>query len=156
MNHSRKDFRSSQARAARVETARALAVTLSGAFLAVACSTLQGGISPTVEVLPGGGKDMVAFNADDIACRSTATSRANENSPLPTAMGLGDRQEVVASSRGRATLRENADSTTGSIYGGAPAANAGTPTAQQRFDTAYVQCMFSKGHQIPLKEQLSS
>lgn len=156
MNNLRKPFRSSTARAARIETTRALALTLAGGFLAVACSTLQGGSSPTVEVLPGGGKDMVAFNADDIACRTTATSRVNERSPLPTGMGLGDRQEVVASSRAQGTPRNNAEMSTGSVYGGAPAADAGVPTPQQRFDTAYVQCMFSKGHQIPLKEQLSS
>jgi hypothetical protein len=70
-------------------------------------------------------------------------------------MGLG-KGEVVASSRGRIALRDDADSTTGSVYGGSPAADAGTPTAQQRFDTAYVQCMFSKGHKIPMKEQMSS
>jgi hypothetical protein len=139
----------------RLESARAIACAVTGAFLAVACAALPGGNAPTVEVLPGGGKDMVAFNADDIACRSTARTRANENTPLPTAMGLG-KSEVVASSRGRLTLRDNADSTTGSVYGGALAPDAVAPTAQQRFDTAYLQCMFSKGHKIPMKEQMSS
>jgi hypothetical protein len=139
----------------RGESVRAVACALTGAFLAVACAALPGGTAPTVEVLPGGGKSMVAFNDDDIACRSTARTRANENTPLPTAMGLG-KGEVVASSRGRITLRDNADSTTGSVYGGSPAADAGTPTSQQRFDTAYVQCMYSKGHKIPMKEQMSS
>ncbi len=140
----------------RIETVRAISCAVAGAFLAVACAVLPGGTSPTVEVLPGGGKDMAAFNSDDIACRTAATSRANENSPLPTAMGLGNRNDVVASTRGRVTLRENSEASTGSVYGGSPAADAGTPTAQQRFDTAYVQCMFSKGHKIPMKTEMSS
>lgn len=139
----------------RLESVRAVACAVTGAFLAVACAALPGGNSPTVEALPGGGKDMVAFNTDDIACRTTARTRSSENTPLTSGMGLGV-GEVVASGRGKLTVRENADSTTGSVYGGAPAADAGNPTSQQRFDTAYLQCMFSKGHKIPLKEQMSS
>ena len=128
---------------------------LAPALVCAACSTMSGGSAPTVAVLPGGGKDMAAFNTDDIACRGDAQARASERSPVPAAMGLG--RTEVASSRSRLAIRESTDTTTGSVYGGAPAADASTAfTLQQRYDTAYVQCMFSKGHKIPMKEQMSS
>jgi hypothetical protein len=146
----------SRERPSAVQAMRTTSCAITAGLLAVACSSIPVGSAPTVEVLPGGGKDMVAFNQDDIACRSTARDRASENSPLPTAMGLGNRPEVIASSRGRISIRESSESTTGSVFGGSPAADAGPLTTQQRFDTAYVQCMYSRGHKIPMKEQLSS
>lgn len=135
--------------------ARAVSCAVAFALIAGACASVPMGNAPTVAVLPGGGKSMPEFNSDDIACRDTARTRANENAPLPVAMGLGQQTEVVASTRGRIALRDNVDST-GSVFGGSPAADAGTVTAQQRYDTAYVQCMHSKGHRIQVGEAMSS
>jgi hypothetical protein len=148
-------FASDSAPQGRTHTGQIIASALAAALLAGACATVPAGNAPSVAVLPGGGKDMASFNKDDIACRGDAHARANDNTPLPTAMGLGGRTEV-ASTRGRLALRDSTDTTTGSVYGGAPAANAGTFTVQQRYDTAYVQCMFSKGHKIPVNEAMSS
>ena len=127
---------------------------VAAALLASACASIPAGNAPTVAALPGGGKSMPEFNADDIACRSTAHSRANEHGPLPVAMGLGSSVEV-ASTRGRLALRDNTTESTGSVFGGAPAADAGTFTVQQRYDTVYLQCMFSKGHKIPVGGAMS-
>lgn len=134
--------------------ASAIAATL----IASACGSIpdmpaNGG--PTVGVLPGGGKSMPEFNQDDIACRDTAKLRAKDNTPLPVAMGLG-KPEIVASARSRVTVRQSGESTTGSVFGNASAPDPGNVTAQQRYDTAYVQCMFSKGHKIPVGEAMSS
>ena len=118
-----------------------------------ACASLPADSAPTVGVLPGGGKDMAQFNTDDIACRGVATAKANENSPLPTGMGLGNKIEV-ASTRSRIAIRDNTEST-GSVYGGAVATDNKTFTPQQRYDTAYVSCMFSKGHKIPVGDGMS-
>ena len=123
------------------------------ALLASACASVPAGNAPSVAVMPGGGKDMAQFNVDDIACRDTARSKANTHSPLPVAMGLGDRIEV-ASTRSAPAVRTSPEAT-GSVYGGAIADETGTFTAQQRFDTAYVGCMFSKGHKIPVGEGMS-
>jgi hypothetical protein len=118
-----------------------------------ACASLPADSAPTVEVLPGGGKDMAQFNADDIACRGVATAKVKENSTLQNGMGLGDRIEV-ASTRSRVAIRDSTEST-GSVYGGAVATDNKTFTPQQRFDTAYVSCMYSKGHKIPVGEAMS-
>lgn len=112
--------------------------------------------SPSVAVLPGGGKDMAAFNADDIACREYSARRALEKSPPPDAMGLGTGPAVVEA-RGRAARGNDTETGTGSMFGGAPAPESDNSfTAQQRFDTAYVQCMSAKGHKVPVNQNMSS
>ncbi len=130
----------------------AIAATL----IASACGTIPTNGGPTVGVLPGGGKNMVEFNKDDIACRDNAQARAKDNTPLPMAMGLGSIE--VASARPRAVVRDRTEDTlsTGSVFGNAPAADPALITKQQRYDTAYVQCMYSKGHKIPVGEAMSS
>ncbi len=150
---------------------RTLACAIAAALLAVACSSMPGGFNalgpggvnaagngtaPSVAVLPGGGKSMQAFNADDIACRGTAQTRAHDNTTLPLAMGLGGVE--VASSRPRVVVRDRTEDhlSTGSMFGNAPAVDETPLTVQQRYDTAYVQCMHSKGHQIPVGGAMSS
>jgi hypothetical protein len=147
-----------QEKSSAIHAAQAIAAAIAAALIATACGSIpdipaNGG--PTVGVLPGGGKSMPEFNKDDIACRDTAKVKAKDNSPLPVAMGLG-KPEIVASARSRVTVRQSGESTTGSVFGNAPAPDPGNVTPQQRYDTAYVQCMFSKGHKIPVGEAMSS
>ena len=123
------------------------------ALVTSACGSLPADNAPTVAVMPGGGKNMAQFNTDDIACRDTARGKASQRTPLPVAMGLGDRIEV-ASARSAVALRDNSEST-GSVYGGAVAEDSAAFTTQQRFDTAYVGCMYTKGHKIPVGEAMT-
>ena len=126
---------------------------IAAALVTSACASLPADSAPTVGVLPGGGKDMAQFNVDDIACRGTATARAKENSPLPAGMGLGSNIEG-ASTRSRVAVRDSTEST-GSVYGGAVATDNTAFTRQQRYDTAYVSCMYSKGNKIPVGDGMS-
>ena len=128
-------------------------LAIASALVAGACGSLPADNAPTVAVMPGGGKNMAQFNSDDIACRDAARGKANTKTPLPVAMGLGDKIEV-ASARGAIALRDNSEST-GSVYGGAVAEDSAAFTTQQRFDTAYVGCMYTKGHKIPIGEAMS-
>lgn len=130
-----------------------LLAAVATAVVTSACAQLPANNAPTVGVMPGGGKNMAQFNVDDIACRGTARVKAKDNSPLPVAMGLGDRVDV-ASTRSRVSVRDSTQST-GSVFGGSVATDNTTFTMQQRFDTAYVSCMFSKGHKIPVGEAMS-
>lgn len=134
---------------------RVMASAVATALVAGACATIPFGNSPTVTMLPGGGKSMAEFNADDVACRETARSQAAKNAPLPAAMGLGSRIDVASTSGGGRSLRDPNEST-GSVFGNSTAAEPGTVTAQQRYDTAYVQCMSSKGHMVTVGEATSS
>lgn len=133
--------------------ARAFSCAVVAALIASGCSSVPMGDGPTVAVLPGGGKSMPEFNSDDIACRSIARARAHDGTPLPVAMGLGKTE--VASSRVLPVVRGATDST-GSVFGNAPAPDSAIVTTQQRYDTAYVQCMYQKGHKIPVGEAMSS
>jgi hypothetical protein len=69
-------------------------------------------------------------------------------------MGLGNKIEV-ASTRSRVAIRDSSKDSTGSVYGGAVATDNTVFTKQQRYDTAYVSCMYSKGHKIPVGEAMS-
>jgi hypothetical protein len=112
--------------------------------------------APSVSVLPGGGKSMEAFNADDVACRGVSAQRALDKGPPVDAMGLGTTPAVVEK-RSTDALRTDTETGTGSLFGGAPAQEADNSfTAQQRFDTAYLKCMFSKGHQVPVNLNMTS
>jgi len=136
------------------QTLQLIAAAVTATLIASACGTIPANGGPSVAVLPGGGKSMPEFNIDDIACRATAKVKASDNSPLPVGMGLGE-PEIVASVRGRLSLRDS-NELTGSVFGNAAAADAGAVTPQVRYDTAYLQCMYSKGHKIPIRGAMSS
>ena len=112
------------------------------ALIAGGCASVHAetGNAPSVGVLPGGGKTMAQMNADDVACRGIAHARANDNTPLPVAMGLGGVE--VASSRPRVTMRDRTVDTesTGSVYGNSPAIDPKTLPVQHRSAPANVQC----------------
>jgi len=127
---------------------------ITAALVSSACASLPADSAPTVGVMPGGGKDMAQFNQDDIACRGVATAKAKENSPLPVAMGLGNKVEV-ASTRSQVVIRDASKESTGSVFGNAVSTDNATFTTQQRYDTAYVSCMYSKGHKIPVGDGMS-
>jgi hypothetical protein len=74
------------------------------AVLITSCARLPTG--PGVLVLPGTGKTLEQFNADDGACRQWAAQQIHKTT-------------------------------------------SGDVPAQRRYDIAYVQCMYDKGHQIP-------
>ena len=114
-------------------------------------------VSPSVAVLPGGGKGMQAFNADDIACREYAASPKVDDGTSLAGMGLG-KIEVASGRRGFAPLAGSVNPVgTGSVFGGAAAQDSGEPpTAQQKYDTAYIRCMFSKGHKVPVSGGMTS
>jgi hypothetical protein len=74
------------------------------ALVVGACASVPSG--PSVMALPGDGKSMEQFSADDGGCRQYAA------------------QHVQSSSGG--------------------------PPRQYQFDMAYMQCMYAKGHRVPV------
>jgi len=138
---------------AGIVVAQAMAVV----FVLAVGACAGNAVTPTVAVLPGGGKTMAAFNADDIACRDYAASPSNSNSVPLASMGIGN-IEVASARRGFASITGSAPSTgAGSVYGGATAQDTGEkPTTQQKYDTAYIRCMFTKGHKVPVSGGMTS
>jgi hypothetical protein len=127
------------------------------------CTSLPNG--PSVMVLPGTGMSFERFRNDDAVCQQYASFQVGGTSPNQAAVKSGVTSAAVGTALGAA-----AGAAIGGGHGAAVGAGTGlvggglvgTGTAsgsiyelQQRFDTAYIQCMYSKGHQVPVSGQFS-
>lgn len=125
------------------------------------CATLPTG--PSVLVLPAPGKPFEQFQVEDAACRQWAEQRigisaqdtANQNTAtgavVGTAIGAGAGALLGAAS-GHPGAGAAVGAGSGLLVGTAAGASSGEGygwEAQQRYDYAYVQCMYAKGNQIP-------
>ena len=125
------------------------------------CATMPTG--PSVNVLPTPGKPFDQFMAEDAACRQYAERSigmkpqevANQNAVtgagVGTVIGAGAGALLGAAS-GHAGAGAAIGAGTGLLVGTAAGANSGQvygAEAQRRYDNAYVQCMYSKGNQVP-------
>ena len=127
------------------------------AFLA-GCATIPEG--PGVMVLPGSGKSFDQFRFDDYECRQFASSQVGGSTPNQAATDSGVKSAVVGAAVGAvagAALGGSQGAVVGAGIGTACGALAGTSAAnrsgytlQQRYDMGYQQCMYAKGHQIPM------
>ena len=130
---------------------------LAGALLATACVSMPTG--PSVLVLPGTGKDFNQFRADDYECRNYAQSQlggtaeqAQTESALKSA-AIGAAVGAAAGALVGNRHNAGAGAAVGLIGGsaiGASTANASGREAQRIYDNGYQQCMYAKGHRIPV------
>jgi outer membrane lipoprotein SlyB len=129
------------------------------ALLAAGCATAPSG--PREMSLPGTGKSFEQFRADDIDCRQYAHLQAN-GTPAQAQSDAGVASAAVGTVVGAAAgalIGGNsgaaaAGAGAGLIVGaaaGASAAQHSSWTAQQRYDNGYKQCMYAKGHRIPVR-----
>jgi len=137
----------------------ALAFSLLGA-----CTTLPSG--PGVMVLPGSGKSFDQFRADDFDCRQFASSQVGGTTANQTAVDSGVKSAAVGALIGAvagAAIDGSSGAGVGAGTGLAIGALAGAGTAQdsayilqRRYDFGYVQCMYSRGHKVPVSGQLAN
>lgn len=125
------------------------------------CATLPSG--PSVLVLPAPGKPFEQFQAEDMSCRQWAGEQVGISAQgtvnLNTAQGAAVGTAIGAGAGallGAATGHPGAGAAIGAgsglLLGTAAGAGAGESygwEAQQKYDYAYVQCMYAKGNQIP-------
>jgi hypothetical protein len=138
----------------------ASAVALAGSTLLLgACVSMPTG--PSVMVLPGTNKSFDQFRADDMDCRQFASSQVGGTSADKAAADSGVKSAVIGTAIGAAAgalIGGNHQGAavgagTGLLFGsiaGSGAADASGRTLQQRYDNGYTQCMYSKGHQVPM------
>ncbi len=132
---------------------------LAAALLAAGCMTVPPS-GPGVMALPGSGKSIDQFRADEYECRNYAGSQLGGATPQQAADDAAVRNAVIATvigalagaaidgSRGAAI-----GAGTGLIFGsatGAAVARGSSYELQRRYDAAFSQCMYVKGHQIPV------
>lgn len=125
------------------------------------CVTMPTG--PSVRVLPTPGKSFEQFMAEDSLCRRyaeqqlgmSAQDTANQNTAtsavVGTAIGAGVGAALGAAG-GNAGAGAAIGGGTGLLFGAASGSEAGRVygyEAQRRYDNTYVQCMYSKGNQVP-------
>ncbi len=127
------------------------------ALTLAACTVMPTG--PSVTVLPGSTKSFEQFRYDDVNCRQYAhmqiggaTDAANQgavgSAVVGTAVGalagaaLGGNHEGAAVGAGMGLLM-------GSSVG-ASNAQSSAHGGQRGYDSAYVQCMYARGHQVPV------
>jgi hypothetical protein len=133
------------------------------ALTLTACTVMPTG--PSVTVLPGSTKSFEQFRYDDVSCRHYAQVQvggANEainqstvgSAVVGTAVGalagaaLGGNHQGAAAGAGMGLL-------VGSSVGAGNAQSAGYGS-QRGYDSAYVQCMYARGHQIPVYGRMLS
>jgi hypothetical protein len=130
----------------------------SALLLVAACTTIPNG--PSALVLPGTGKSFDLFRADDFECKQFAHSQLDGSTPdsaqadsgvKSAALGtlLGAVAGAAINGRQGAAVGAGSGLVFGGLAGTASARQSGY-TVQQRYDYAYQQCMYAKGHRVPV------
>lgn len=132
-------------------------VGLMAAALTAGCVVMPSG--PSVTVLPGTGKSFDRFRGDDYSCRQFALAQSGGVSASQAANNTAAGSALVGTALGAAAgaaldggtgaaVGAGVGLLTGAAVGASSAQYAGYGT-QQRYDTAYVQCMYASGHRVP-------
>lgn len=125
------------------------------------CTVLPTG--PSVLVLPGTGQSFDQFRGDDAYCRQYASFQVGGVSANDTAVNANVTSAVAGGALGAvagaaidggrgAAIGGGSGLVAGSLLGIQPA-NDSMYAMQQSYDTAYIQCMYAKGHQVPVSGQ---
>ncbi len=127
------------------------------------CASLPSG--PGVMVLPGTGLSFEQFRNDDAICQQFSSYQIGGTTANQAAVNSGVASAAVGTTLGAAAGAAIAGGRgaaigagTGLVGGslvGTGAASSSMYGAQQRYDIAYIQCMYAKGHQVPVSGQFS-
>lgn len=131
---------------------------LAAPLLLTACISIPDG--PSVTSLPGRGKNFDQFRAEDLDCRQYATNAIGGTSPNAAQTESAVKSGAVGAAVGGlagAAIGGHHDAAAGAGVGLLMGAMAGSAAAassgydlQRRYDSAYVQCMYAKGNQVPM------
>jgi hypothetical protein len=128
------------------------------------CASMPNG--PSVMVLPGAGQSFEQFRNDNALCQQfafdqvggTTANQASVNSGVTSAATgalLGAAAGAAFGGGGGAAIGAGSGLVAGSVLG-TGAASSSMYINQQRFDAAYIQCMYAQGHQVPVSGQFPS
>lgn len=135
-----------------------LMISLPAIVLLAGCAVTPTG--PNVMALPGASKSFEEFRADDLSCRDfafhqiggVAREQAASNSVISSA-ALGTAVGAVAGAAIGGRNSAGVGAGMGMLIGtasGAEASRSSVYGSQRHYDIAYVQCMYAKGHRVPV------
>ncbi|MCX7187682.1 MAG: glycine zipper family protein [Proteobacteria bacterium] len=137
-------------------------------FLLVSTTTLSACTSfptgPGMLVLPGTGKSFDQFRFDDVDCRQYASAQIGGKTASDAAIDSGVKSAVIGTAVGAAAgaliggrnsagVGAGSGLLMGSMVGAGTAESSGR-ILQQRYDFGYQQCMYAKGHRIPVSGRI--
>lgn len=133
-------------------------------LLVSACVTVPTG--PSAMALPGSGMSWDRFRVDDGECQQFALAQsggvtaqqAGANSGAATAaVGtlIGAAAGAAINGGQGAAIGAGAGLATGALVG-TSTASASSYEMQRRYDNAYMQCMYAKGHKVPVYGSFAS
>ena len=137
---------------------------IGAALLAAGCATAPPS-GPSILVLPGTGKTFDQFRADEIDCRGYAHSQVGGKTAEQAANDQAVKSAVVGTAIGTvagAALGGHQGAAVGAGVGlaggslvGADQSHAAGGSLQRRYDNAFTQCMYAKGHRVPVTGRYS-
>lgn len=146
-----------------MKTARFAGLAIALAALA-GCVSIPGG--PSQMSLPGSGKSFEQFRFDDADCRGFASAQIGGSSPNQAAVDSGVGSAAVGTAIGAAAgalIDGSSGAAAGAGVGLITGALIGSSTSyasgyalQHRYDMAYTQCMYAKGHKVPVSGRFAS
>jgi Glycine-zipper domain len=139
--------------------------------LALGACTVAPPTGPSAMALPGKDKTFDAFQQDDATCRQYASAQIGGAAPADAAnqslIGSAAVGTVIGAAAGAALGAAAGNPALGAAAGagagllggtavGANAASASGASMQQRFDMAYMQCMYGHGNSVPSQPTAAS
>ncbi|HMM55053.1 MAG TPA: glycine zipper family protein [Candidatus Desulfobacillus sp.] len=131
-------------------------------LLLAACVSMPNG--PNVLVLPGTSMSFEQFRMDEAACRQYAEAETGQSaegaaaSSAAQSAAIGTAVGAVAGAIIGGRSGAGVGAGTGLIVGsasGAGSARVSGDVLQRRYDNAYIQCMYAKGHRVPVAGNFS-
>lgn len=131
-------------------------------ILLASCASIPSG--PSVMALPGSGKNFDQFREDDSYCKEYANEQVKGQTPnkasilsglgsAAIATGLGAAAGAIFGGGSGAAIGAGGGLLVGGLMGTSSATASGN-IEQQRYDIGYTQCMYGKGHHIPISGRI--
>lgn len=133
-------------------------IAVAALLLLGACVSAPTG--PSMLVLPGSGTNFDQFRADEYQCRQYAQDQIGGMTAEQASIDSGVKSAAIGTAVGAvagAIVGGHQGAASGAGLGllfgsvaGAGAAQGSAYTLQQRYDIGYQQCMYAKGHRVPV------
>lgn len=133
------------------------------------CAAIPTG--PSVMSLPGTSKSFEQFSIDDVTCRQFAYEQAGGVTAQQAGQNAAVSSAIIGTALGAAAGAAIGSATgdmgsgaaigagTGLIFGSVAGSHYAARSyyeAQWRYDNAYIQCMYAKGHRVPVSGEFTS